>query len=246
MFLKRDEALQWGHFVRPKTNISKVLAKELESKTAGVVGISTITDPYQPLEAKLQITRRCLELLSETNFFVSIQTKSALILRDMDIIEPKRFEIGVSISTLDPEKALWTEPKASAPQARAQVVEEFSKRGIKTWIFLGPMMPGINDDPEDITQIVMLAKRTGAYIIYDKLNLKKWVRESIKPFFDEYRPDAYPQLDKLLRGGSEYWRSKSSLIEEICSRNGVICEAAFPDSRITIVPFPDKHQSPQK
>ena len=222
IFLNKELALKWGTFVKARTNMPDVLSKELPKKSPGVVGISTVTDPYQPLEARLQITRRCLEALSESPFTISIQTKSSLILRDLDLIKPTRFEVGITISTLNPSLAAEIEPKASPPDARAQVVEECSKRGIKTWIFLGPIIPEVNDRSEDISEIVKVAKKTGSYIIYDKLNLRKWVFEVLKPFFDGYKPDVHPQLKSLLRNSSEYWQRKAALIEDICAQNGVI------------------------
>jgi len=210
-----------------------ILSRELANKGEGVVGISTVTDPYQPLEAKLQITRRCLEVLSEGPFTVSMQTKSSLILRDLDIIRPGKFEVGVTISTLNARLAAAIEPKASSPDERARVVEECSKRGIKTWVFLGPIIPEVNDAQEGITEIVKLAKKTGSYIIYDKLNLRRWILEVMKPFFDNYKPSVHPKLRSLLHGESDYWRGKAALVEDICAQNGVICESAFPSTRST-------------
>ena len=233
IFLNKELALKWGTFVKARTNMPDVLSKELANKREGVVGISTVTDPYQPLEAKLQITRRCLEALSESHLTISIQTKSSLILRDLDLIKPTKFEVGITISTLDASLASAIEPKASPPDARAQVVEECSKRGVRTWVFLGPIIPEVNDTPEDITGIVKLAKKTGSYILYDKLNLRRWILEVLKPFFDGYKPGVHRKLKSLLHGGSDYWQGKAALIEDICAQNGVICESAFPSTRST-------------
>ena len=243
IFRNRDEALNWGHSVKPKTNIPEILRKELRGKERGVVGVSTVTDPYQPVEAKLQLTRKCLEALSESNFFVSIQTKSSLILRDLDLINPRFFEVGVSISTFRPEIAQVIEPKASIPQDRAKIVEEFSKRGVKTWIFLGPIIPSVNDKPEEFLEIVKLARKTGSYVIYDKLNLRRWVQEAMKPFFHGHNPEIFSKLGAMLKNTSDYWREKASIIEEICSHNGVICEAAFPQMSASMASPKDKSSS---
>ena len=82
----REEGLAWGKFVKVKRNILDVLKQQLSSLRKGIVGVSTATDPYQPIESRLRLTKACLEVLSYMGFPVSIQTKSALILKDVDII----------------------------------------------------------------------------------------------------------------------------------------------------------------
>ena len=93
---------QWGEFVHVKTNCPSVLSKELRIKPKGVVGLSTVTDPYQPLEKKYQLSRYCLVQLLKHDFPVSIQTKSSLIQRDSDLISQfSDVEIILSIATLN-------------------------------------------------------------------------------------------------------------------------------------------------
>ncbi len=225
----RDEwiAMNWGKFVRAKQNIAEVLAKELRKKPRGEVGVSTICDPYQPLEAKLELTRKCIELLSKRSFDVCIQTKSNLVLRDEDVIKPEGFEVGVTITTMDTELAGELEPHASPPDARAQVLEEFSTRGVATWIFLGPIIPEINDSEENIRRVVEVAKRTNSRLIYDRLNLRRWVFDRLTPVIEKKRPGLVKRLPSLSRD-SENWHHVSSNVESVCSELGVRCEPAFP------------------
>lgn len=225
----RDEkiAMNWGGFVKARINIVEILQSQVGSISKGKVGISTVTDPYQPLEAKLQLTRRCIEVLSSKGFPVSIQTKSALVLRDKDIIKPDRFDIGVTITTLNEEIAKKIQKKSSPPGALVQVIEEFSSKGIETWIFLGPIIPEINDYRDGILEIIKLAKRTKSTLLYDKLNLKPWVVDSMRSILQKEVPQFEERFPYLLCRKSEYWLTLRNSIENLCSKEGVNCKPAF-------------------
>lgn len=225
----RDEwiGLNWGKFVWVKQNIVEVLAREVKRKPTGTVGVSTVTDPYQPLEAKLELTRKCIEVLAQHDFPVSIQTKSKLVLRDVDLMVPEKFDVGVTITTMDRELASRLEPGASSPDERAQVLGEFSSRGVETWLFLGPIIPGLNDSGESLRQVIEIAARTRSKVIYDRLNLKRWVRQRLAPVLAQERPGLAERLSGFMREGS-VWRQICSRVESICRELRVKCEAAFP------------------
>jgi len=228
VFRDRELALSWGRFVKAKSNILDVLSRELTRKPPKVVGVSTVTDPYQPYESRLQLTRRCLEMLSRHNFPVSIQTKSALVLRDLELIKPDNFDVGVTLTTMDPGLASRLEPRASRPDARANVLEEFASRGVKTWIFLGPIIPHVNDREDSISQIIEIASKTKSRLLFDKLNLRPWVLESMRPFMESEYPGVWDQLPELVGEKPDYWLSLSSLIRRVCANESVSCESAFP------------------
>ncbi|MEM4461979.1 MAG: radical SAM protein, partial [Candidatus Bathyarchaeia archaeon] len=120
MLRGRVEALSWGRFVKVKRNIHRILAKEVRSgRFKGVIGIGTVTDPYQPLESRYMLTRQCVEVLSDVgDIHVTIQTKSDLIVRDVDLIKPSLFDVGVTITTMDEDIAKIIEPKAPPPSRR--------------------------------------------------------------------------------------------------------------------------------
>jgi DNA repair photolyase len=228
VFRDRELALNWGRFVKAKSNILDILSREVKRKPGKVVGVSTVTDPYQPYESRLQLTRRCLEMLSRHNFPVSIQTKSALVLRDLDLIKPDSFDVGVTLTTMDSGLASRLEPRASRPDARANVIEEFASRHVKTWIFLGPIIPRVNDLEESISQVIEVASKTKSRLLFDKLNLRPWVLESIMPFMESECPGVWDRLSELVSGRSGYWSNLSSLIRKICVDKNVPCEPAFP------------------
>jgi len=225
----RDKQLsdRWGEIVRAKQNIAEVLAQEVKRKPKGVVGISTVTDPYQPAEAKLELTRKCIEILARHDFPISIQTKSSLVLRDADLIKPGKSEVGMTLTTMDRELASLLEPKASPPEARAQALEEFSKNGVETWIFLGPIIPRINDDAEGLKTIIKLAAMTKSKVIYDRLNLKQGVMDRLGPKLDLKSPGLAKLMPGILGEQHASWQLTRHKILTLCNQLGVKCESAF-------------------
>jgi DNA repair photolyase len=183
----RIERNLWGSFVDVKTNIPNVLSKELKNKKKGVVGISTVTDPYQPVERKYRLTRYCLEQLLIHDFQICIQTKSDLILRDIDLISKfSNVEVMVSIGTLDDSERIKLEPNSSPIRNRLNVLQKFSDIGIKNTVFFGPIYPTIKR--EDIENIVDTFKKYGAQeIMVDKLNLKPGIKDNVVKVFPPYK-----------------------------------------------------------
>lgn len=171
----------WGTFVQAKMNIPVVLEKEVRKFKPGVVGISTVTDPYQPAEKKLLLTRRCLEVLLAKNFPICIQTKSALVVRDIDLISQfRKKEVGFTITTLDDRISGIIEPGASVAGERLAAMKVLSDSGITTWAFVGPVIPGVIRE-ENISDLVRAIKDAGASrILIDPLRLKPGLREALQ------------------------------------------------------------------
>ncbi|MBU4374144.1 MAG: radical SAM protein [Euryarchaeota archaeon] len=175
---------KWGELVEAKVNLPRILSKELRVKKKGVVGLGTVTDPYQPAEKKYEITRRCLELLLIHDFPVCIQTKSSLVLRDIDLLKKfTNIEVGVTLTTLDDSVMAKMEPGASTVEERLRALEELSKNGIKTWVFLGPVMPYITDVEALVEAIVDVKPR---YVLVDRLRLKEGVWDGVKRFIQGF------------------------------------------------------------
>jgi DNA repair photolyase len=225
----RELIEKWGRVLRAKVNIAEVLEEEVKQKKKGTVGVSTVCDPYQPLEAKLKLTRKCLEILASHGFDVCIQTKSSLVLRDGDLIEPRGFEVGVTIITTDVELSKKLEPGASLPEARVKVLKEFSSRGVSTWIFMGPIIPEINDDEDTVRKIIEIGHRTRSEVLYDKLNLKLGVLDRLAPVLDVLRPGLVRRLPDLVSKKSGWWNETRAKVESISKEYGTKCEPAFPE-----------------
>jgi DNA repair photolyase len=171
---------QWSTTLEVKTNIPVVLAQELKTKKPGVVGISTVTDPYQPSERNTQVTRYCLEQLLKHDFPVSIQTKSSLVERDIDLVlKFSQAQVMMSIATLRDEERKILEPYSSSIQERLKVLRTFSDAGVKTSVFFGPVYPTIS--LEEIPHILDVFQEVGIRELWiDKLRLKPGIWESIQ------------------------------------------------------------------
>lgn len=132
----------WGNFVDVKINAPEVLQRQLKRAPKGSVMISSVTDAYQPVESRYKITRQCLESLLPYQFPVDILTKSPLVLRDMDLIRQfADIEVGMTITTDDEKIRKIFEPNAPPIEARIQALKTLYENGIKTYVFIGPVLP---------------------------------------------------------------------------------------------------------
>jgi DNA repair photolyase len=203
LFMKRYSGHKepWGEFVDVKINAPEVLRKQLRRAKRGKVWISSVCDPYQPLESKYELTRRCLKRLLEMQFPVNIQTKSKLVLRDLDLLkEFKEVEVGFTITTNDENIARYFEPGAASVAERLKALEKLHASGIRTFAFIGPLLPG---DPERL--VAELAGLVDKVFIdrmnylnqikafYRQLNLE-WATED--EFFQEYKARLTSELKK--------------------------------------------------
>lgn len=220
----REVSENWGKVVKLKAGVLELLERQIIKMRRGIVGVSTITDPYQPIEKMAEITRRAIQILKGRGFYISVQTKSDLVLRDADIIKDRDCDVGVTITTFDADLAKKLEPRASLPEARASVVESFSEKGIKTWIFYGPIIPRINDDLEMVVKIAKLAKKSGSEVIIDKLRLRPKVIRSLREGLKE-------EAEKVieLAGNRAYSRTILSNAFKILRGEGVNVSYAFQE-----------------
>ncbi|MCX8177450.1 MAG: radical SAM protein [Candidatus Bathyarchaeota archaeon] len=132
----------WGEFVDVKVNAAHLLQHEVRRKRAGRVWISGLCDPYQPIEAKYGITRRCLEILLKRGWPVSIQTKSTLVLRDLELLQNRNdVEVILTITTADDNIRRIFEPNAPSIPDRLKVLERMHSLGIRTSVMIGPILP---------------------------------------------------------------------------------------------------------
>jgi len=143
-FMKRftGHGEDWGEFVDVKINAPDLLPHEVRKKRVGRVWISGLGDPYQPLEKRYELTRRCLEILSRHGWPVTIQTKSPLILRDIELL--KKFsglEVTFSIATADEKIKQLFEPNSPPLKERIETLEKLHSEGIRTSAMIAPMLP---------------------------------------------------------------------------------------------------------
>ena len=223
------EKREWGKFVDVKINIPTVLANELKRKKKGLVYISSVTDAYQPIEKKYEITRKCLNVLLNSDFPITIQTKSILVLRDLDII--KKFsnkDIGFTITTIDDEDRKKYEPNSSSTEEKINALKEIAELNIDTWVFIGPFLPYITDKDENIEKLIKkLAEIKVKNVMIDKLNLKIGTWEKIKEFLYKNYPELVPKYKEIFFERSDYYNEVKIKVARICKENNLRFEFCY-------------------
>jgi DNA repair photolyase len=186
-FMKRFSGHKepWGQFVDAKVNAPDLLRLEITKKKKGRVWISGVCDPYQPLEGKYKLARQCLQLLAQNDWPVTVQTRSPLVLRDIDILKRgKEFEVGMSVTTADDGIRKLFEPAAPPIKERIRALDELHRAGIRTFVMIAPILPGAEGLAE------LLAGKVD-HVIYDRMNYHyaDWVYRNYG--LEEFLTEAY-------------------------------------------------------
>ena len=191
-----DEA--WGSFVDIKLNAPAALRRQLRRARKGRVMVSSVTDPYQPVERRYRLTRQCLEILLERQFAVSVLTRSPLCTRDIDLFRQfEQFDIGLSVPTdAEPVKSAF-EACSPAIAARVHALRELHAAGLKTFAFIGPLLPMHPD------RVFSLLEGAVDEVLIDRLNYDAKVRRIYaerrwqRCLTDEYFEEAAASLTAL-------------------------------------------------
>ncbi|MEM1589983.1 MAG: radical SAM protein [Candidatus Bathyarchaeia archaeon] len=165
-YVKRftGHAEPWGEFVDVKINAPTLLQRETRHKKVGRVWVSGLCDPYQPLERLYNLTRRCLEILLKRGWPVTIQTKSTLVLRDIDLLKDySDVEIVLTITTADERIKQIFEPKAPSIKERLEVLEKLHSASIKTCVMIAPLLP----KAEELVEAIV---GKADYVLVDRMN----------------------------------------------------------------------------
>ncbi|MBI3190237.1 radical SAM protein [archaeon] len=144
---------KWGSYVDVKINAPELLEREITKVKRGTVLLSSVTDPYQPLEKKYDLTKKCLEILQKHDFPVSILTKSSLVVRDIELL--KKFtdcNVGVTITTDNNKILRLFEPFTPEFSVRINTLKKLRESGLRTYAFIGPMLPM---DPETVADNIV-------------------------------------------------------------------------------------------
>lgn len=189
----------WGGYIDVKSNAVEVLERQLRRTTPGEVFVSSACDGWQPLEATFRLTRECCRLLVQHGFQVNALTKSALILRDLDIFEGSSAQIGVTVTTLDPRLASLWEPHAGPVEDRLRVLEEAHAAGLKTSVMFGPLLPFLSDDYDSIHALLERAAALHVDRIWvDALNPRPMVWDSVSALLDTNFPELRERYRRVL------------------------------------------------
>ncbi len=193
-YLSLSPGLDFESKIFVKYKAPELLRKKLLSKawTGEVIFFSGVTDCYQPVERRLQITRKCLEVALEFRNPVAIITKNQLIRRDIDLLQEMASYHGVvvylSITTLKPELARVMEPRTSTPQARLKAIEDLAKAGVPVGVNVAPIIPGLTD--QEMPDILKAAAEVGAkWAGYTPVRLPS----TVAPLFEEWLETHFPE-----------------------------------------------------
>lgn len=192
-----------------KYDAASLLAKELAQPgyRCSAIALGANTDPYQPIERQLGITRSIITLLAKHQHPLTIVTKSAAVLRDLDLLAPMAekglITVALSITTLDPKLARVMEPRAAAPHRRLEAVEALTDAGVPTVVMVAPVIPGLTDD--ELEHILKAAAEHGAWqAYYTLLRMPHEIKDLFRNWLIEHFPlkaDRVISLHRQCRGG---------------------------------------------
>jgi len=226
-----------------KEDAPELLRKELASRRwkPKILAISGVTDPYQPIERRLELTRRCLEVLAEFRNPVMIVTKNQLVARDVDLFkqlaEYSAAAVFVSVTTLDADLARVMEPRTSTPQNRLAAIETLASAGVPVGVMVAPTIPGLTD--HEMHSIINAAVNAGArYAGYVVVRLPHAVKELFETWLEQHFPDRKkkvlshirdmrggklndPNFGSRMRGEGAYSEQIKSMFKLACRKAGI-------------------------
>lgn len=218
---------EWGSFVDVKTNAVEVLKKQLKLKSKGSIFVSSVTDAYQPIEKRYHLTRSILKVLSKTNMRAVIQTKSALVLRDIDIIsKAKNWEVGFTITCFNDDDRKNFEPNASSTQERLEALRTLKRNNIGTYAFIGPFLPFITE--KDFDKMLKQLSKSCDYIMVDRLNTRYVDWQKIVGVVKTHYPEHLESYNNIfIRKNNNYYDNIKTKIKTLAQENGLRCEFCY-------------------
>lgn len=198
----------WGTFVDVKINAPELLRREIVRKKKATVWISGVCDPYQPLEAHYKVTRQCVQILVRNDWPVVVQTRSPLVLRDIDLfMEARTIEVGLSVTAADDTIRKLFEPHAPPIPDRISALAELHRAGIRTYAMIAPLLPGAEN-------LVKMLAGSVDYLLVDRMNY-------------HYADSIYRRFGLEDRRAEGYFTWASQEIKSECERLGIDCTVVF-------------------
>jgi DNA repair photolyase len=224
-FMKRftGHEEEWGTFVDVRVNASRVLARQLERTRPDDITLGTVTDAYQPLEREYGVARTCLEVLLDYDCPICILTKSALVLRDLDLFKRlKAVEVAFTITTLDDEVRSIFEPRSSPIHERLEAVRLLAEAGIPTWAFCGPLLPLLSDGEEQLDALFCQLKQAQVgYVLVDSLNLRGAAWGRVRAALRAHYPGLVDRYQVLRTKRKPYHAALMERSRRLAARHGL-------------------------
>lgn len=219
-FMKRFTGHQepWGRFLDVKINAPDLIPIKTSRYKGKSIFISSVTDPYLPLERKYQLTRKILEKLIPLEPNLAILTKSDLIIRDIDLLKQfKNCEVGLTITTFNDNLRKEIEPFASPVKNRIQALKRLKEAGLKTYVFIGPILPFLSD----WKKIILETKKYVDCFMFENLNIVGAVGNLVKKWLQEKHPCLLKQYQDVCFSKSDYWAKMENEIKKFCQEQKV-------------------------
>ena len=233
----RSRCYQFTHpfeDVEVKQNAPELLEKALQSKRRRcMIGTGSMSDPYMHCEEQLGLTRRCLEEIQKYGFGVAIQTKSDRILRDIDLLDEinhsAKCVVQMTLTTYDDDLCRILEPNVCNTKRRIEVLERMQELGIPTVVWLTPILPFLNDTPENVTAILQECVRVGVKGVIDfgtGMTLREGDREYYYAALDRHFPGMKERYIRMYGNAYELPSPRAKelrrLFHRICIENGIL------------------------
>ena len=203
----------WGKFIDVKINAPDLIPERTLKYEGKSIFMSSVTDPYNPLEKKYQLTRKILEKLIPLQPDLGVQTKSDLVLRDIDLLwQFKNCEVGLTITTLDDNLRKEIEPSTSSVQKRIEALGRLKEAGISTYVFIGPILPFFTEWKEIVCRTKIF---TDSYM-FENLNIIGTVWSSVKNWLGERHPDLLGEYGRIYFTKNDYWDKVEEEIKQFC------------------------------
>jgi len=225
-FMKRftgHSGENWGTFIDVRVNIAEVLTKELEKKKPGSVWLSSVTDAYQPLERKYQLSGKVLDAFASSSkgrkFALEVLTKNSLVERDFTVLKELNAQIGMTVNTLEDKYSKVIEPFASHATERVKTLKKAKNEGLKTYAFFGPVMPGITDLEGLFEELKDLD-----FVFVEMLNTKPTVISRMIPLMKKKFPEEFKQWGLLLKDSNAYFENLKKEVKSLEKSTGLKVE----------------------
>ncbi len=198
---------EWGSFLDVKLNAADLLKTELEkqekkfkSKNFGTIFFSSVTDPYTGMEAKYQLTRKCLDVLADFGYEgeISVQTKSGLIIKDIDVLKRlKKVSVGFTVTTLDDKVSRFLEVEAPPVSTRIEAIKKLNEAGIYTYAFIGPVLPYFIKSKNEINKLLDELQKAGVKEVwFEHIHLNNGIKARLFDYLKQEDPEILKEFEK--------------------------------------------------
>jgi len=229
-FMKRftGHTEPWGSFVDVKINALDLIPKDTNKYRGKSITISSVTDPYQPIERKYKITRKILERLIPLQPNLDLITKSDLVVRDIDLFKQfKNCMVTLSFSITNEKLRKQVELLSSPAKQKINALKELHKAKIPTALFISPVFP-------QITDWIKIINETQSFVDeywFENLNLYPSIKGEIYSFLKKNRPELIEIYKKIYSKNNNYWNIEENKIKIFCKKNKISCKIYFHHKR---------------